>query len=107
MSLPVTPRRRDDIETHLMPDGSSLLYDPASSEGHVLNVTGSFIWEYCDGALTPDQIAAELAELLPQEPDIHAEALRLIAEFQELGLFISSSDTSSPDASAVGQEENV
>lgn len=102
MSLPVAPRQRENIETHLMPDGSALLYDPATGKGQALNVTGSFIWEYCDGTLTPDQIAAELAELLPQEPDIHAEALRLIAELEALGLFASSTD-----AAPAGREENA
>jgi Coenzyme PQQ synthesis protein D (PqqD) len=102
VSLPVTPRQRENIETHLMPDGSALLYDPATGKGHVLNVTGSFIWEYCDGTLMPDQIAADLAELLPQEPNLHAEALRLIAELEALGLFASATD-----AAPVGQEENA
>ena len=100
MSLPATPRQRDDIETHLMPDGSALLYDPVTDEGHVLNVAGSFIWEYCDGTLTPDQIAAELADVLPNSPDIPAEALRLLAELAAKGLLASASD----DAVAGGEE---
>ena len=76
-----------------MPDGSALLYDPATSQAHTLNPIGSFVWEYCDGTLTPDQIAAELADALPQAPDIHAEALRMIAEFAAAGLFTSASET--------------
>ena len=76
-----------------MPDGSALLYNPATSEAHTLNPVGSFIWEYCDGTLTPEQIAAELADALPQAPDIHAEALRMIAEFAAADLFASASET--------------
>jgi hypothetical protein len=86
------PRRRDALETHLMPDGSALLYDPATSQAHTLNPVGSFIWEYCDGTLTPDQIAAELADALPEAPGIHAEALRMIAEFEAAGLFADASE---------------
>lgn len=102
MSLPDRPMRRENIETHLMPDGSALLYDPATGKGHVLNVTGSFIWEYCDGTMTPDQIAAELAGLLPQEVDFHAEALHMIADLAALDLFVPA-----PDASRAGLEENA
>lgn len=106
MSLPATPRQRDDIETHLMPDGSALLYDPVTDEGHVLNVAGSFIWEYCDGTLTPDQIAAELADALPEAPDIHAEALRMIAEFAAAGLFAAAPET--PETPEMpGPQENA
>lgn len=100
MSLPVVPRRRENIETHLMPDGSALLYDPALGRSHVLNVIGSFIWEYCDGSLTSEQIAEELATLLPQQPGIHTEALQTIAELEAQGLFASSSDMA-------GREENA
>jgi hypothetical protein len=76
-----------------MPDGSALLYNPATSEAHTLNPVGSFIWEYCDGTLTPEQIAAELADALPEALDIHAEALRMIAEFAAAGLFAGAPET--------------
>lgn len=100
------PRRREAIETHLMPDGSCLLYDPDTTEAHTLNVVGSFIWEYCDGTLTPDQIAAELADALPQVPDIHAEALRMIGEIAAAGLFVSTAEPEHDDR-AMGQKENA
>lgn len=100
------PRRRDAIETHLMPDGSALLYDPATSQAHTLNAVGSFIWEYCDGTLTPDQIAAELADALPEAPDIHAEALRMIAEFEAAGLFAEASEAPA-DSETLSQQENA
>ena len=76
-----------------MPDGSALLYDPANNEAHTLNPVGSFVWEYCDGTLTPDQIASELADALPEAPDIHTEALRMIAEFAAAGLFVAAPET--------------
>jgi hypothetical protein len=108
--VPGAPRRRDDIETHLMPDGSALLYDPVSSEGHALNITGSFIWEYCDGKLLPDQIAAELVAVLPHVPGLQDEALRLIADFAEMGLFANTIDLpAAPRATTTaptGQQEN-
>lgn len=87
-----------------MPDGSALLYDPATSQAHTLNPVGSFIWEYCDGTLTPDQIAAELADALPEAPDIHAEALRMIAEFDAADLFAEASETPADSATPRRQE---
>lgn len=101
---PVMPCRRADIETHLMPDGSCLLYDSATTEAHVLDVVGAFVWEYCDGTLTPDQIAAELASVLPEAPNLRADALRMIAEFETAGLFTPSGGA---DDAATGQKENA
>ena len=89
-----------------MPDGSALLYDPATSQAHTLNAIGSFIWEYCDGTLAPDQIAAELADALPDAPNIPAEALRMIAEFDAAGLFASSSETPA-EFETPSQQENA
>jgi hypothetical protein len=81
-----------------MPDGSCLLYDATTGEAYTLDVVGSFIWEYCDGTLTPDQIAAELAAVLPDSPAIHVEVLRVIAEFAAAGLFVAANGTAgTPD----------
>ena len=54
---------------------------------HRLNVTASFIWDLCDGANTPDQIAARMASVFDRAEhqmigDVHAT----IAELRELGL---------------------
>ncbi|HEU5347169.1 MAG TPA: PqqD family protein [Ktedonobacterales bacterium] len=104
------PCRRADIETHLMPDGSCLLYDATTGEAYTLDVVGSFIWEYCDGTLTPDQIAAELAAVLPDSPAIHAEALRVIAEFATAGLVAAANGTAetpdTADTATTGLEGN-
>ena len=87
-----------------MPDGSALLYNPATSEAHTLNPVGSFIWEYCDGTLTPDQIAAELTDALPQIPDAHADALRIIAELETAGLLAAPSATPAATPAAMPEE---
>ena len=102
-ALPPAPRRRDAIETHLMPDGSALLYDPTTNKAHALDPIGSFIWEFCDGTLTPEQIAAALADALPQASDIRAEALRVVAEFAAAGLLAPASGAA---LGAPGQREN-
>jgi coenzyme PQQ synthesis protein D (PqqD) len=79
------PRQRADIETHIMPDGTCLLFDVVSNEGRALNQAGALVWDYCDGALSAGEIAAELAALLPNEAHMHAKTLALLDEFEQLG----------------------
>jgi hypothetical protein len=93
------PRRRDDIETHIMPDGTCLLFDAASNEGRALNAAGALIWDYCDGALSAGEIAGELAALLPGEEHIHAETLALLEELDQLGYLMPTTDA--PDLAVV------
>jgi hypothetical protein len=80
------PIRRPDVQTELLPDGTCLLFDPASGLGHVLNTSAALVWDYCDGAMTAEAIAAELAALLPEFPDAASETLHVIDELRQLGL---------------------
>lgn len=82
--------RRADIETHVLPDGSSLLFDPATDTGHVLDALGSLVWDYCDGALNADDIVAEVAGLAPAESSLPAEVRRRLADFADAGLLASA-----------------
>jgi len=80
------PLRRADVETYLMPVGSCVLFDPRLGEGFTLNAAGALVWEYCDAALSSDEIASEVAELLPNEPQAHTDGLAVIAQLLEAGL---------------------
>lgn len=91
------PRQRADIETHIMPDGTCLLFDEASNEGRALNAAGALTWDYCDGALSAGEIADELAVLLPNEPQVRADTLALLEELERLGYLKTSEDR--PDQS--------
>jgi hypothetical protein len=82
------PRRRPDVETHLLPDGSCLLFDPEQAEGHTLNLAGALVWDYCDGTLTGAEIVQELDALLPQQADVHQDTTRLLAQLAERGLLL-------------------
>jgi Coenzyme PQQ synthesis protein D (PqqD) len=82
------PRQRTDIETHIMPDGSCLLFDAVSNEGRALNAAGALVWDYCDGTLSAGEIAAELRALLPDEYQMHAKTLSLLEEFERLGYLV-------------------
>jgi hypothetical protein len=50
------PTRRPDVKTYVLPDGTALLFDPVVEGGLPLDVLSSLIWDYCDGALSADEI---------------------------------------------------
>jgi hypothetical protein len=76
------------VETHILPDASALLFDPVDNEGHVLNPLGALTWDYCEGALTCEEIAGEIAALVPAIPEVDCEVVRLLDEFSERGLLL-------------------
>lgn len=84
------PQQRPDVETHLLPDGTCLLFDPRCDEGYALNTAGALVWEYCDGTLTGEDIEHELASLLPQHPHVREETRQLLTELTERGLLLPS-----------------
>ena len=85
------PRRREDVETAILPDGSCLLFDPTTNNGHALNASGALIWDCCDGTQSAGAIADELAALLPDVAEIRAQALGMIASLLHLGLVLPAS----------------
>jgi hypothetical protein len=89
MSDRFTPHARPDVEAHVMPDGTTLLFDPISEEGHVLDVLGSLVWDYCDGKMTSDAIIADIEALGPQFGEARAAVLALLHEFAERTLLVS------------------
>jgi Coenzyme PQQ synthesis protein D (PqqD) len=89
------PLQRADVETYLMPDGSCVLFDPQAGEGFTLNAAGALVWEYCDAALSTDEIAREVASLLPAEPQAYTDGLAVIAQLLDAGLLEIRSDRAS------------
>jgi coenzyme PQQ synthesis protein D (PqqD) len=90
------PLRRADVETYLMPDGSCVLFDPRLGEGFTLNAAGALVWDYCDGALSTDESAREVASLLPNEPQAYTDGLAVMSQLRELGLLEIQSERVSP-----------
>ena len=86
----VYPLQRADIETHIMPDGTCLLFDVISNEGRALNAAGALTWDYCDGTLSAGEIADELAALLQNEPQVRTDTLALLAELAQSGYLVTS-----------------
>lgn len=92
MSASAHPIQRPDVETYVLPDGTSLLFDPVSESGLPLDTLSSLIWDYCDGALSVDEIASEVVALLPQVADVGAHVLTVIHGFEEYGLLLQSTE---------------
>ncbi len=86
------PQRRSDVETHVLPDGTSLLYDPIADVGYPLDLVRSLMWDLCDGTLTSEEIARELATLLPQHETAALYSLHVLDEFVARGLLEAQGD---------------
>lgn len=82
------PLRRADVETYVLPDGTTLLFDPRSESGLPLDVLSSLIWDYCDGALSEEDIVAEVVALLPQLDGVEPHVRSVIAGFAEEDLLM-------------------
>ena len=80
------PRRRPDVETYVLPDGTALLYDPIADVGFPLDLMHSLLWDFCDGILTSEGIVGELAALLPHDDTAAESARQILAEFAVQGL---------------------
>ena len=92
MSASAHPIRRPDVETYVLPDGTSLLFDPVNESGLPLDTLSSLIWDYCDGALSANEIANEVTALIPQIADVEAHVLTVIHGFEEYGLLLRSTE---------------
>ncbi len=58
---------------------------------HVLNKTAAYIWEMCDGALGPDEIATGLCERYEVSFEkASADVNKVLASLMEKGLLIRS-----------------
>ncbi len=82
--------RRADVPMEVMPDGSALLYDPLTDQGHVLTPLGALVWDMCDGTMSADQLVAEVTAALPDVPDLIPTVTALIDEFARLDLLAGS-----------------
>lgn len=68
-------------------DDEVVILNRQTEQVHRLNVTASYIWNLCDGATAPDQIAARLAEGFDRTVDqVIGDVDTTIARLRELGL---------------------
>lgn len=93
MPLESRPQARPDVETHVLPDGSCLLFDPVTLEGHALDLVGALVWEYCDGTATRDTIAGAIAALVPRDERLRERVMRVFDDLSGHDLLLASSST--------------
>lgn len=98
-----SPKARPEIEAYIVPDGTCFLFDPARDEGFALDQLGALVWDYCDGHATAEVIIAEVAALLPEQPDIAARVEDLLATFAAQGL-LDTADEASPSDTVQARE---
>lgn len=86
------PVRRTDVSL----DGDdirSVLLDPETGVGHVLNPTARAVWELCDGTTTLDELVDAICQVFSVS---HGVALRdvaaVLADLEGAGLVVWSAD---------------
>ncbi len=85
------PRRRGDVLTEYLPDGSAFLYDPNTEMVYPLTVTAAIVWEVCDGTHGSVAMVNELGDSFDAPPDVIEQDVRAVLErFGEIGLLESS-----------------
>lgn len=81
------PHGRADVRLESLPDGSAVLFDPATNMTYAVTASAALVWQACDGTRTPDAIVADLAEIYDAPPDrIAHDVDALLAHFEALGL---------------------
>jgi hypothetical protein len=87
---PHLPKVRDDIALVEI-DGEAIIFDPAQSRLHHLNVTAAIIFQLCDGTGTTGELAADIAEVSGAPLDqVEREVGDVVARFGEMGILVGS-----------------
>lgn len=84
------PKRAQDIESRLLPDGYLALVSTQTDWAYTLNPPGALVWEFCDGELSADEIADRAAKILGADPlQFACQAQELIAELANAGVILT------------------
>jgi hypothetical protein len=81
-----SPLHRANVMMEVLPDGSALLYDPQTDQGHALAALAALVWDMSDGTLTVEGMIAELTATLPRIPDLDQIVQALVDHFTQAGL---------------------
>jgi hypothetical protein len=89
------PKRNEDIDTRLLPDGYTVLVNSKTDWAHTITPIAGLVWELCDGInsieqikdLVIDMVEAADKELLKQQVD------ELLKEFEKAGLVVTEAQS--------------
>ncbi len=84
----------------------AVIYDDRTNRLHSLNSSASAVWILCDGVMSPDEMAGELAEVFALGHEQATVGVSSALEsFWDAGLLLGSPEPeiSSPEAAAAGE----
>jgi hypothetical protein len=86
--MPITtttkPKRRDNIESQPLPDGSGLLFDPDTATAYPVTDSAMRIWAECDGETEVVTILDGLEEHYDiDRPTLERDALNLLEDLAQ------------------------
>ena len=97
MSAP--PHVRADL-TVVVLDGEAVVYDEENGELHQLNPSATLVFQLCDGSGTPEELAADIAEVYGESIDVVGpQVLETIERFGDAGLLVGVERRVDEDAS--------
>ena len=81
------PRRRDDVQTEDLPDGSTLLFHPANLMTYPISSSASLVWRACDGRHSMDEIVDQIETAYEVDRETaQKDVNRLLVDFAQFGL---------------------
>jgi hypothetical protein len=83
------PKSRETIESQPLPDGSGLLFDPATATAYPITESAMRIWELCDGQHDVASIVDDLeAHYEVERQALERDSLNFLADMAEKHLLV-------------------
>lgn len=85
------PKRNNEVETRILPDGYVVLFNTKNNWAHTLTPLGALTWELCDGQVSIDEIVDRIVELVGSETvdrKLKEQITTLVDQLSELDLVI-------------------
>jgi hypothetical protein len=80
------PIKSPQVSDELLADGSMVLFHAATRRLLTLNPTAALVWEYCDGAHSPAEIASAVGDVFPDVPAISDDVERILLDLRQEGM---------------------
>jgi hypothetical protein len=80
--------RNPDVVTREKSDDGVLLFNPDNSDIKVLNETGMFIWNLCDGSRSIEDIVEAFKAEFDEVPDDVEDQVRTFVDMLQQSLFL-------------------
>jgi len=79
-----------DLQYHQLQDGA-VLYDTFQDKVYTLNLTAAYVWNFCDGTRSVDEIIGRIEEnICGASESVSKDTRNIILQFRDKGLLESS-----------------